>query len=134
IPLLAEYFRKELVPVHGKDVDGIDREVLVAFSGYDWPGNVRELKNAVESMIVRARGNILTVLDLPPELSPTPRSDNDPWSFLAGKNAAEVDKNHLRATLEMFGGNRSRCAQAMGVSERTLYRKIHEYGLENEGK
>ncbi len=126
IPLLAEHFRELLAKLHDKDVDGIDREVLVAFSSYDWPGNVRELRNVIESMVVRARGNILTVLDLPPELSPTPRDDNDAWAFLAGKNAAEVERNHLRVTLDMFGGNRLRAAQAMGISERTLYRKIKD--------
>lgn len=126
IPLLADHFREQLATLHDKHIDGIDREVLVAFSAYDWPGNVRELRNAIESMIVRARGNILTVLDLPPELSPSPRSDSDPWSFLAGKNAAEVERNHLRVTLDMFGGNRQRAAQTMGISERTLYRRIKD--------
>ncbi|MCA8971521.1 MAG: sigma-54-dependent Fis family transcriptional regulator [Planctomycetes bacterium] len=133
IPLLAEHFRKQLATLHDKHVDGIDREVLVAFSLYDWPGNVRELRNVIESMVVRARGNILTVLDLPPELSPSPRSDNDPWSFLAGKNAAEVERQHLRVTLDMFHGNRQRAAQTMGISERTLYRRIKDYGLGDEG-
>jgi len=134
IPLLAEHFRAYFSELHNRDVDGIDREVLVTFSHYDWPGNVRELRNVVESMIVRSRGNILTVLDLPPELSPEPRSDQDQWSFLAGKNVAEVEHHHLRTTLEMFGGNRLRAAKAMGISERTLYRKLKEYSLGEHGK
>ena len=133
IPLLADHFRAQLAKLHDKHVDGIDREVLVAFSTYDWPGNVRELRNVIESMVVRSRGNILTVLDLPPELSPSPRSDNDPWNFLAGKNAAEVERQHLRVTLEMFEGNRQRAAQTMGISERTLYRRIKDYGFGDEG-
>ncbi|MFQ5507319.1 MAG: sigma 54-interacting transcriptional regulator, partial [Planctomycetota bacterium] len=134
IPLLADHFRSYFSNLHDKDVDHIDRDVLVTFSNYDWPGNVRELRNVIESMIVRARGNILTVLDLPPELSPQPRSDQDPWSFVAGKHVGEVEQNHLRVTLEMFGGNRLRAAKAMGISERTLYRKLKEYGLEEHGK
>ena len=126
IPLLAELFREQLSKLHDKDVDGIDREVLLAFAGYDWPGNVRELRNVIESMVVRSRGNILTVLDLPPELSHVPHADGDPWSFLAGKNAAEVERNHLRVTLDMFSGNRQKASQAMGISERTLYRRIKD--------
>ena len=113
-------------------MDGIDREVLLAFSTYDWPGNVRELRNVVESMVVRARGNILTVLDLPPELSPSLVVDQDGWQFLGGKQADEVERNHIRVTLELFQGNRQQAAKAMGISERTLYRKLKEYSLEGE--
>ncbi|MEZ5987908.1 MAG: sigma-54 dependent transcriptional regulator [Planctomycetota bacterium] len=130
IPLLADHFRKEAAELHDKHVDGIDRDVLVAFSNHDWPGNVRELRNVVESMVVRARGNILTTMDLPPELDPHPRNDQDSWQFLAGKDAQEVERQHLRVTLEMYGGNRQQAAKAMGISERTLYRKLKEYGLE----
>ena len=132
IPLLAEAFRAQAAALHDKYVDGIDREVLMAFSTYDWPGNVRELRNVVESMVVRARGNILTVLDLPPELSPTIVVDQDGWQFLAGKQADEVERNHIRVTLELFQGNRQQAAKAMGISERTLYRKLKEYSLEGE--
>jgi two-component system, NtrC family, response regulator HydG len=132
IPLLAESFRAQAASLHDKYVDGIDREVLLAFSTYDWPGNVRELRNVVESMVVRARGNILTVLDLPPELSPSLVVDQDGWQFLGGKQADEVERNHIRVTLELFQGNRQQAAKAMGISERTLYRKLKEYSLEGE--
>jgi len=132
IPLLADAFRAQAASLHDKYVDGIDREVLVAFSAYDWPGNVRELRNVVESMVVRARGNILTTLDLPPELSPSPISDQDGWQFLAGKHSDEVERNHIRVTLELFQGNRQQAAKAMGISERTLYRKLKDYSLEGE--
>ncbi|PIE25134.1 MAG: sigma-54-dependent Fis family transcriptional regulator [Planctomycetota bacterium] len=134
IPLLAEQFRKDFRKLHGRDIDGIDREVLKTFAQHDWPGNVRELRNIVESMVVRARGNILTVLDLPPELSPEPQPGQDGWAFLAGKHSSEVERNHLRVTLEMFQGNRVRAAQAMGISERTLYRKLKEYELTELGR
>ena len=51
------------------------------------------------------------------------------WGFLAGKTQEEVEKNHIRVTLEMTEGNRVKAALAMGISERTLYRKIKDYGL-----
>jgi two-component system response regulator HydG len=134
IPLLADHFRQQFSEIHGRDTDGIDREVLKTFSAHEWPGNVRELRNIVESMVVRARGNILTVLDLPPELSPEPQPGQDAWGFLAGKHSSEVERNHLRVTLEMFQGNRVKAAQAMGISERTLYRKLKEYELTELGR
>ena len=57
------------------------------------------------------------------------RAAEDNWGFLAGKSAQEVEKNHIRVTLELTGGNRIKAATAMGISERTLYRKIREYEL-----
>jgi len=130
IKLLAEHFLQHFAKLHGKDVESIDREALVGLVQYDWPGNVRELRNAIESMVVRARGNILTRADLPPEIwAPTPL-DSDAWQFLAGRNWQEVEKNHIRVSLELTAGNRQKAARSMGLSERTLYRKLKEYGLD----
>ncbi len=129
IKLLIEHFLAHFRKLHGKDVESIDRDALVALVQYDWPGNVRELRNAVESMVVRARGNILTRADLPPEIwAPLP-VDQDAWQFLAGQTWQEVERNHIRVSLELTNGNRQKAARAMGLSERTLYRKIREYGL-----
>ncbi len=129
IKLLVRHFLAHFCKAHSKDIDDIDRDVLTALTQYDWPGNVRELRNAIESMVVRARGNILTRSDLPPEIwTPgTPESDN--WGFLAGRTQEDVEKNHIRVTLEMTEGNRVKAANAMAISERTLYRKIKDYGL-----
>ena len=129
IKLLVEHFLKHFCQLHSKDVESIDRDALVALVQYDWPGNVRELRNAVESMVVRAKGNILTRGDLPPEIwAPLP-TDQDSWQFLAGRQWHEVEQNHIRVSLELCGGNRQKAAKAMGLSERTLYRKIKEYDL-----
>ncbi len=129
IKLLATHFLTYFAKLHGKDVESIDRDALVALVQYEWPGNVRELRNAVESMVVRARGNILTRGDLPPEIwAPLP-IDQDAWQFLAGRTWQEVERNHIRVSLELTAGNRQKAAKAMGLSERTLYRKIKEYGL-----
>ncbi len=129
IKLLVEHFIQQFSDAHGKDVEAIDRDALVALVGYEWRGNVRELRNSVESMVVRARGNILTINDLPPEVGAPMPNDRDPWHWLAGKTAEEVERNHIRVTLELSGGNRVKAAKQMGISERTLYRRIRDYGL-----
>ncbi len=133
IKLLVEHFLRQFAAQHGKHVESIDRDALVALVQYDWPGNVRELRNALESMVVRAHGNILTAKDLPPEIW-APAGDGrpsggDPWEFLAGKKAEEVERQLIRVTLEMCEGNRSKAAALLDVSERTLYRKIRQFGL-----
>ena len=129
IKLLVEHFLRHFAKLHGKDVESIDCDALVALVQYDWPGNVRELKNALESMVVRAKGNILTRTDLPPEIWAPQPVDQDGWQFLAGRTWPEVERNHIRVSLELTAGNRQKAAKAMGLSERTLYRKIKEYGL-----
>jgi two-component system response regulator HydG len=130
IKLLVDHYLRHFAKLHGKDVESIDREALVALVQYDWPGNVRELKNSIESMVVRARGNILTRSDLPPEIHAPLPGDQDSWQFLAGRSVDEVEKNHIRVSLELSGGNRQKAAKSMGLSERTLYRKLKQYGLE----
>ncbi|MEO0479942.1 MAG: sigma-54 dependent transcriptional regulator [Planctomycetota bacterium] len=129
IKILVDHFLTSFAERYGKDVDSIDRDAMVGLVRYDWPGNVRELRNAVESMVVRARGNILTVQDLPPEIGVTQVTEHDGWDFLAGKSSDEVERNHIRVTLEMTDGNRVRAASLLGISERTLYRKIRDYDL-----
>jgi len=129
IKLLVEHFLAEFSAIHGKDVEAVDRDAMVALVQYDWPGNVRELRNAVESMVVRAHGNILTRQDLPPEIWAPSASTGDSWAALAGRTVQEVERNHIRVTLELTGGNRIKAANSMGISERTLYRKIREYNL-----
>ncbi|MFN7587886.1 MAG: sigma-54-dependent transcriptional regulator [Planctomycetota bacterium] len=129
IKLLVEHFLKHFAKLHGKDVESVDRDALVSLVQYDWPGNVRELRNAVESMVVRAKGNILTRADLPPEVWAPAPGDQDSWQFLAGRPWSEVERNHIRVSLALCGGNRQKAARSMGLSERTLYRKIKEYGL-----
>ncbi|MGE3174141.1 MAG: sigma-54-dependent transcriptional regulator [Planctomycetota bacterium] len=129
IKLLVEHFLRHFARLHQKGVESIDRDALVPLVQYEWPGNVRELRNAVESMVVRARGNILTRNDLPPEIwAPLP-TDQDGWQFLAGRTAQEVEHNHIRVALQLHNGNRQKTARSLGISERTLYRKIREYGL-----
>jgi two-component system response regulator HydG len=129
IKLLIDHFLAEFSRIHQRDISGIDRDALQFLVQHDWPGNVRELRNTIESMVVRSRGNILTRHDIPPEINPSARTDEDPWRFLAGKGVTEVEKNHIRVTLELVDGNRGRAAEAMGLSERTLYRKLKDYGL-----
>lgn len=130
IKLLIDHFLKHFAQLHGKGVEHIDRDALVPLVQYDWPGNVRELKNAIESMVVRARGNILTRNDLPPEIWAPLQVGQDSWQFLAGHTQQEVEQNHIRVALQLCQSNRQKAAKSMGISERTLYRKIREYGLQ----
>jgi two-component system response regulator HydG len=132
IPLLASLFLREFRSTHGKEAEGFSPAALDALRAHSWPGNVRELRNAVESMVVVSRGKVLDVEALPPSIlpagpAPAPRAGAPP--SLAGMTLREAEELLLRTALEAQGGNRERAAKSLGISERTLYRKIKEYGF-----
>ena len=130
VPLLIEHYIKEFSVQHERPVSSITPEARALMVRYPWPGNVRELRNAVENMVVLARGECLTVDDLPEAIrggaGPGAVSGGFP---LAGASLEEVERALIAANLELMGGNRQKTAQVLGIGERTLYRKIKEYGL-----
>jgi two-component system response regulator HydG len=132
IPLLAEAFVRELAERHGTGPRTLAAETLRALQEHGWPGNVRELRNVIETMVVTAGHEQLVPADLPPSLRPqAPAATVVPagWAALVGRTAEEVEREHIRATLEAVAGNRARAARMLGIGERTLYRKIKQYRL-----
>jgi two-component system response regulator HydG len=134
IPLLVDYFVKEHSKRHQKTIRGIStaaRRLLLAF---DWPGNVRQLRNVIESMVVVDIDEVLDLDDLPTELMPTagetiPAASEDGLHQLVGKSMNDIEAMFIGETLKVTGGNREEAASMLGIGERTLYRKIKEYGL-----
>jgi two-component system response regulator HydG len=135
IPLLIDYFLKEHTKRHNKTVQGISTAARRRLLAYDWPGNVRQLRNVIESMVVVDFDGVLDLDDLPAELaSPSAgeaatASRNDGLHDLVGKSLAELEGLFIGETLKVTGGNREEAAEMLGIGERTLYRKIKEYGL-----
>jgi two-component system response regulator HydG len=131
VPLLVEHFIKEFAAQHGRAVSGITPEARAFMVRYPWPGNVRELRNAVENMVVLARERYLTVEDLPEGVRGGGSPSHSGGGFrLEGASLGEVEQALIQANLKLMGGNRQKTAQVLGIGERTLYRKIKEYGLQ----
>ncbi len=128
IPLLVSHFLDEYSRVHDKTIDGISREALRVLTAYRWPGNVRELKNAIENMVVTSPNSVLDVDDLPGHIHPRQPLPSS-GSAVVGTTIQEMERDLICSTLEFVGGNRRKAAQSLGIGERTLYRKIQEYGL-----
>ncbi len=134
IPLLIEYFLNEHTKRHHKTVRGISTAARRRLLAYDWPGNVRQLRNVIESMVVVDYDEVLDLDDLPAELAPP---DGEPASAggseglheLVGKSISEIEAMFIAETLKVTGGNREEAAGMLGIGQRTLYRKIKEYGL-----
>jgi len=139
IPLLVQQFLTDFCERNNKHLNGIEPEALNILCAYDWPGNVRELRNAMERMVVLSRGDYLTVQDVPmeirsaasvciPSVTTTALSD----TFVNG-SLADAEKQKILAVLEKNGGNRSKAAIELGISRRTLHRRLNEWGITKEG-
>lgn len=139
VPLLLDHFRKELGERYDKEVQGFSRAANQALMLYDWPGNIRQLRNTVERMLVLDTDGLLDADDLPEEIRPLAEQSGNghiPDSGagaddLIGRTLNEVEKYYIQKALELTGGKREEAAGLLGIGERTLYRKIKEYGLKS---
>jgi two-component system response regulator HydG len=130
VPLLLEHFMGELAAEHGREITGIAPEARAALARYSWPGNVRELRNVVENMVLLARGTVLGLDDIPVSVGGSSSTDSIAGGYeLTGRSLAEVERDLIATNLELVSGNRQKAAKMLGIGERTLYRKIKEYGL-----
>ncbi|HDY64796.1 MAG TPA: sigma-54-dependent Fis family transcriptional regulator, partial [Phycisphaerae bacterium] len=130
IPLLIDHFIRIANQTHDMSIAGITPEARRVLMAYPWPGNIRQLHNVIENMVVLGSGEKLTIENLPVEIySPPSRTTDGQFGELAGISIEEAEKQLIRNTLKMLGGNREKAANILGIGERTLYRKIKEYGL-----
>ena len=130
VPLLVDHFILEFSEEHGRPVRGIAPEARAALVRYDWPGNVRELRNAVENMVLLARGEVLGLDDVPESVRLGERSRAGGGGYeLAGRSIAEVERDLIEVNLKLAEGNREKAARILGIGERTLYRKLKAYDL-----
>ncbi|MBM80925.1 MAG: sigma-54-dependent Fis family transcriptional regulator [Planctomycetaceae bacterium] len=139
IPLLIDHFRNSIAESHGREAPAVSRDARRALMAYDWPGNIRELRNTIESMVVLDSDGLLDVDDLPRDIVPVGDDDGESplmstisgTDSLIGKPLSEVEKYYVQKALELTNGKREEAAALLGIGERSIYRKIKEYGLKN---
>lgn len=132
IPLLIHYFMQQTSERYGKAITGLTPAARHRLMAYAWPGNVRQLRNVVQNMVVLAGGPMLTEADLPADIAPAgaPSAHGaGGLDNLVGVSMEQAEKELIRNTLRMTEGNREQAATILGIGERTLYRKIKEFGL-----
>jgi two-component system, NtrC family, response regulator AtoC len=130
IPLLANSFLKEICERDGKAFRPLSPEAMEALLRYDWPGNVRELKGAIDSGVTLATGNQITVQDVPL----TVRRASAGLALREGGNQdlVNIHDNETRLimrALDESAGNRTEAAKKLGISRRTLHRRLKELRL-----
>lgn len=128
IPLLAEHFLRLYNRENKRSVESISEEAYRLFINYDWPGNVRELENYIERALILAKGKTLTVAEFPKELA-LKETKGRGESIEVGCSIHEAEKKLILKTLDFQGGNRTKAADVLGISTRTLRNKLQEYGL-----
>jgi two-component system response regulator AtoC len=133
IPLLAHVFLKEFARENGKPVTDFTVDALDALLKYSWPGNVRELRSAIEHGVVLCRENRISARDLPASVTAgglTVATVAAPMLSSSGLTVKEAEKQLLIRALKETKGNRTLAAKKLGLSRRTLHRKLHTYHLE----
>lgn len=125
LPLLCDAFVREFNPLLGRTILGFEPDVLEAFARYDWPGNVRELRNTVERMMVLAKGDRLTLADVPENIL---QGQGQGTPVLATA-AANDEAMQIRIALQSCK-NKTEVARKLGIPLRTLYRRLKTYGID----
>ena len=130
IPLLANTFLKEICERDGKAFRPLSPEAMETLLRYDWPGNVRELKGAIDSGVTLATGKQITIRDLPLTIRGAsaglaPREGGSPELV----NIHDNETRLIMRALDESGGNRTEAAKKLGISRRTLHRRLKELHL-----
>jgi two-component system response regulator HydG len=134
IPLLAQHFLEIFAEKNRKEIKGFTPQAMEHLIKYDWPGNVRELMNAVERAVVLNRSDYLAETDFPIIQSAVTTQEYNSQETqqlnLAGDiSLEEVEKATILKTLETAGGNKSETARRLGITRKTLHKKLKAYGV-----
>jgi PAS domain S-box-containing protein len=126
LELLVAHFITKCNRNFGKDLCAVSDDVMAVFQAHSWPGNVRELEHAIEHAAILCRTDIITVHDLPQELLSSAPSATPPVAESPGSLPSPQKKITIEEALAAVNGNRSRAAELLGISRRTLYRHLGE--------
>jgi DNA-binding NtrC family response regulator len=124
---------------HGRSVSGVSDEVLDRFLAYSWPGNVREMRNTLERAVIVCSGPLVESQHLPPNFGsgiPAHSLDVDDAKSVrlgVGTTVGEAERQLILKTLESTNNNKTRAAEILGISLKTLHNKLKEYAMQSMG-
>jgi DNA-binding NtrC family response regulator len=132
IPDLVELLVSEMSSKHGRKVSAVSEAVMNLFTNYTWPGNVRELRNTIERSVIVCDTGMIETKHLPPgfghAILRTSVNDPDAIRLGVGTTVGEAEKVLILKTLESTSNNKTRAAEILGISLKTLHNKLKEYG------
>jgi len=134
LPEVVEALLQDLNRKHSRSVNSVEDDVLEIFRRYSWPGNVRELRNTLERAVVVCRDEMLRKKDLSPGFGAPPRPDvDDGLRLRPGMPVAEAERRLIYETLAFTQNNKTRAAEMLGISLKTLHNKLKEYESQPQG-
>jgi DNA-binding NtrC family response regulator len=132
VPQLVDSLLADMSAKHSRDVGGVNETVLQMFTNYNWPGNVRELRNTLERAVIVCEGSLIEPRHLPPNFGAAGLrlavSDSDGIRLEVGTTVEEAEKMLILKTLTATNNNKTRAAEILGISLKTLHNKLKEYG------
>ena len=126
VPLLVDHFLGIYCAKNGRPRLSVASDALAKLLDYSWPGNVRELENVIERAAVLCSSDVLSLTDLPDAVTRASAPAPSSLVFEVGTPLAEVEQRMIRETLKRTEGDKSLAAQLLGISTRTIYRKLDE--------
>jgi transcriptional regulator with PAS, ATPase and Fis domain len=130
LPLLIQAFTNEFNTRNQKAIAGVDQQAMRMLEQYPWPGNVRELRNVIERATILASGPFIEPRHLPPVLADEPAPQHQPQVALApGTTVEEAERRLIMMTLEHTRDNKTRAAEILGISLKTLHNKLNKLRL-----
>jgi DNA-binding NtrC family response regulator len=133
IPLLVQAFLREFNARNGRTVGGLSDRVNEILMGYSWPGNVRELRNVIERATIVAKGDLIEVGDLPTLTNVTNSPVAAGRGLKPGTTVDEAERQLIEVTLDHTGGNKTRAAEMLGISLKTLHNKLNRMKQDEGG-
>ena len=125
--MLIHRFIAEFARDNQREVDGIEPDALARLVHYDWPGNIRELRNCIECMVVLAKGRKLSVADIPENIREArPVVPEEKTKELPVGTFEATERELIEKALAECNGNRTAAAKLLGISRRTLHRRLAE--------
>ena len=135
VPLLCQHFLKQASAEMNKRIDGITTEAQDALMRYPYPGNVRQLANMLEYATIVCENNIISIADLPEELSEKTvekqQEDSIIDRYIGSVNLKTLEERAIKVALKNNSGKREKTADALGISRRSLLNKMHEYDIKD---
>jgi DNA-binding NtrC family response regulator len=133
IPLLVDHFVQEFAKANNKSTTGVALSALQALAAYHWPGNVRELRNVIERAIILCSRPLIGLEELPSTVTQPSQSVAGPASRFGeviipvGTTVEQAERDLIMKTLESTGQNKTRAAEILGISLKTLHNKLKKY-------
>jgi DNA-binding NtrC family response regulator len=131
LPQLTQMFVKHYAEQNKKDVTGVDEECMKALQAHPWPGNVRQLRNVIERALIVCEGRTIRKPDLPDDFRAAGNGGDGGFIKIPlGTSLDDVEKEMITRTIEFTAGNKTRAAEILGVSAKTLYNKLERFGAD----